>query len=167
LRSMVGEGRPFMLIGEVNAVERLHLAAASAVVDGVISRVADASGMPAVAALPQTGRSAGSADLFASGIAVGYSLPWSATGNDLVIACAAGGSFVITSPPDEAGTSEKFNSWLEGLHCELRGEMVRLGCDSIDKFGRRNLRALDHETASISGLRLSGYGRPLPHWFAS
>lgn len=167
LRSMVGEGRPFMLVGDVNSVERLHLAAASACVDGVISRVADASGIPAVAALPRTGRSAGSADLHATGIAVGYSLPWSASGNDLAIACAAGGSFVITRPPDEAGTTAKFDSWLEGLHCELRGEMVRLGCDSIDKLGRRNLRALDHETASISGLRLAGYGRPLPHWFAS
>ena len=40
------------------------------------------------------------------------------------------------------------------------------GLSSIDMLDRKHLRALDHETAAVSGLRLAGYGRPLPHWFA-
>ena len=167
LRSLTGEAKPFMLIGDVNSVERLHLAAASAQVDAVISRIADASGLPACAALPRTGRSAGSAELGNSGIAVGYSIPWSSNARDLAISCSAGAAFIFSRPPEEVTSAAKINKWLENLHAELRGEMVRLGCDSIEKLERRNLRALDHETASISGLRLTGYGRPLPHWFAS
>ena len=85
----------------------------------------------------------------------------------MAIACSSGGSFVVARPPDDAGTSAKINSWLESTLAQLKGEMIRLGCDSIEKLGRRNMRALDHETASISGLRLVGYERPLPHWFAS
>ncbi len=167
LRSLVGETKPFLLMGDVSSVESLHLAAASAGVDGVISRISDPSGTPSTAALPRTGRSAGSAGLDKLGSVVGYSLPWAPTGTDLAIACSSGGSFVVAKPPDDAGTSAKINSWLESTLAQLKGEMIRLGCDSIDKLGRRNMRALDHETASISGLRLVGYERPLPHWFAS
>ena len=36
--------------------------------------------------------------------------------------------------------------------------------DRIERVGRRNLRAIDYETAAISGLRLIGYDRPLKMW---
>ena len=56
--------------------------------------------------------------------------------------------------------------WLQSMHQELSAILARLGLDSIDNLKRQNLRALDYETAAISGLRLVGYERPLPHWFA-
>jgi len=46
----------------------------------------------------------------------------------------------------------------------LRGHLIEIGEDGIDLLNRRHLRALDHDTASISGIRLAGYDRPLPHW---
>ena len=55
--------------------------------------------------------------------------------------------------------------WLQGLSQGLSDILRNLGLDSIDGLTRQNLRALDYETAAVSGLRLSGYERPLPHWF--
>jgi hypothetical protein len=34
-------------------------------------------------------------------------------------------------------------------------------------FSRRNLRAMDMDTAAISGLRLVGFERPLPMWLGN
>jgi hypothetical protein len=48
----------------------------------------------------------------------------------------------------------------------LASELRRIGINSIDSLERKHLRALNHETAAVSGLRLAGYERPLPHWFA-
>ena len=42
----------------------------------------------------------------------------------------------------------------------------QLGVESIDRVQRAHLGALDYDTAAISGLRMVGYERPLPHWFA-
>ena len=42
-----------------------------------------------------------------------------------------------------------------------------LGVDGLEKVTRRNLRALDYDTAAISGLRLVGYDRPLPMWLGN
>ena len=56
--------------------------------------------------------------------------------------------------------------WLHSTQEELSQHLRRIGIESIDKLERKHLRALDHETAAISGLRLAGYDRPLPHWFA-
>jgi hypothetical protein len=45
--------------------------------------------------------------------------------------------------------------------------MRELGVDGLEKVTRRNLRALDYDTAAISGLRLVGYDRPLPMWLGN
>ena len=42
--------------------------------------------------------------------------------------------------------------------------MTDLGIDALEKLNRRHLRALEHDTAAQSGLRLAGYDRPLPQW---
>ena len=62
--------------------------------------------------------------------------------------------------------SEDIAYWLQGTQEDLADELRRIGVSSIDMLERKHLRALDHETAAVSGLRLAGYGRPLPHWFA-
>jgi len=56
--------------------------------------------------------------------------------------------------------------WIQGLYRNLSDILRELGLESIDGLNRQHLRALDHETAAVSGLRLAGYERPLPHWFA-
>jgi len=56
--------------------------------------------------------------------------------------------------------------WLSGTQTDLADELRRIGVASVDLLQRHHLRALDTETAAVSGLRLAGYGRPLPHWFA-
>ncbi len=54
--------------------------------------------------------------------------------------------------------------WLDST---VRGWMREMGLDGLEKLSRRNLRALDYDTASISGLRLIGYDRPLPMWLGN
>ena len=66
--------------------------------------------------------------------------------------------------PSEDGP--EINNWLNKIHFELSKTLQRIGLESIDSLSRQNLRALDYETAAVSGLRLVGYERPLPHWFA-
>ena len=48
----------------------------------------------------------------------------------------------------------------------MKRKLRNLGLESIDQLQRSHLRALDYDTAAISGLRMVGYERPLPHWFA-
>ena len=62
--------------------------------------------------------------------------------------------------------TEDIAYWLQGTQEDLASELRRIGLTSIDMLERKHLRALNHETASVSGLRLAGYERPLPHWFA-
>ena len=49
----------------------------------------------------------------------------------------------------------EIENWLKMMQEELSMILRELGYDSIDALSRQNLRALDFETASVSGLRLS------------
>ena len=95
-----------------------------------------------------------------SGIALGFS----ANAEDIAKLRASGLKFICCSTPNES--YEDISSWLEEIKSQLFAILQRLGLESIDSLTRQNLRALDYETAAVSGLRLSGYERPLPHWFA-
>ena len=95
-----------------------------------------------------------------SGISIGFS----ANAEDVAKLRASGLKFICCSSPSEAYGD--IDNWLEEIHSQLSAILQRLGLESIDSLDRQNLRALDHETAAVSGLRLSGYERPLPHWFA-
>jgi|TARA_B100001105_G_scaffold213380_1_gene178384 hypothetical protein len=81
---------------------------------------------------------------------------------DLLIAVAAGCSIIVAPPPEEG-----FEELLVWLDSTIRGWMRELGVDGLEKITRRNLRALDYDTAAISGLRLVGYDRPLPMWLGN
>jgi hypothetical protein len=80
----------------------------------------------------------------------------------MLIAVAAGCP-ILVAPPPEDGLEETL-VWLDSA---VRGWMHELGLDGLEKLSRRNLRALDYDTASISGLRLIGYDRPLPMWLGN
>jgi len=77
---------------------------------------------------------------------------------DLLIGLASGSNSVVA--PFEQDIEET----LSAMSAELSGWMRKIGIENIERIGRRNLRAMDYETAAISGLRLVGYDRPLPIW---
>ena len=78
---------------------------------------------------------------------------------DLLITIGAGCSAIVAPAPND-----DVEVALSALDEFLRGWMLELGIINLNELTRRNLRALDHETAAISGLRLIGYDRPLPMW---
>ena len=94
----------------------------------------------------------------------GIVLGFSADAKDLAILSATGIKVVCCEVP--MVDAMDLALWLQGLSRGLSDILRNLGLESIDGLSRQNLRALDYETAAVSGLRLSGYERPLPHWFA-
>jgi hypothetical protein len=88
----------------------------------------------------------------------------SASAHDLAVLKASGINVIACEVP--MADANDLAHWLQTLHQDMASLLSRLGIESIDRLERSHLRALDHETAAISGLRLVGYERPLPHWFA-
>lgn len=54
--------------------------------------------------------------------------------------------------------------YLNTLEEELRRKMLFYGVNELSSLGEDGLRALDYNTAAISGLKLIGYDRKLPMW---
>ena len=81
---------------------------------------------------------------------------------DFIIAKGAGCSIIVAPETDE-----NLEETLVWLNSGLKGWMIDLGIESIEDVTRRNLRAMDYDTAAISGLRLIGYDRPLPMWLGN
>ena len=158
LRCIAKSDTKVMLIRSVNQTNSLHHEASHHGCDVGVSVLDDGSGICAAASLPIIGKS--SSNLSDDTISSIW-LPWSATSEDLVIACSANISFVICRAPDE-----NISSWLAKISSNLSAHLNRIGLNSIDALTRANLRACDQDTAAVSGLRLAGYDRPLPHWFA-
>ena len=151
------EAKTLMLQG-VSRTARLHAQAEHHRIDAAVSVINDGSGISAAACLPLVGRNA-SASLDNTKAAV--MLPWAATSEDLAILSASNISFAISHPPDA-----DVEGWLNRISAGLSAHLNRLGLASIDQMTRANLRACDQDTAAVSGLRLAGYDRPMPHWFA-
>ncbi|MDP6870342.1 MAG: hypothetical protein QGI21_06185 [Candidatus Poseidoniaceae archaeon] len=157
-KSIGSESIKILLIDSLSASEHLHTRSTQHGLDCAISLLNDGSGTSAAASLPIVGRSASNnlEDCSAAMI-----LPWSATSEDIVVLCASNIDFVITPAPDE-----DIEGWLAQTTAGLMAHLNRLGLNSIDALSRANLRACDQDTAAVSGLRLAGYDRPMPHWFA-
>lgn len=163
IRSLLGLEKPFGFSDGVGRIESLHSSAAYHNCDIAVCVIEDETGISEAASLPLIGRSTKSnlANTYTeSGVSIGFS----ASADDLAKLCAAGLKFVCCSIP--ADDYQIIADWLSNLHAELSETLQRLGLESIDALSRQNLRALDYETAAVSGLRLTGYERPLPHWFA-
>jgi len=159
LRCIAGPQSKVMLIRGVSQSASLHSDSQHHGVDAAISVLNDGSGISAAASLPMVGRSA-SANLEQDCLASMW-LPWSATSEDLAILCASNIAFTICPAPDE-----NIAGWIAQVTSGLSAHLNRLGLASIDALTRANLRACDQDTAAVSGLRLAGYDRPMPHWFA-
>ncbi|MBT7987984.1 MAG: hypothetical protein HN689_07060 [Euryarchaeota archaeon] len=163
LRSLLGQDKPFAFSNGVGRIDYLHKTSAYHRADMAISSIEDGTGISEPASLPLIGRSnkANLEDYYTESV---INLGFSANADDIVKFCAAGLKLVCCATPAEDGS--EINNWLNVIHYDLSTTLQRIGLESIDSLSRQNLRALDHETAAVSGLRLVGYERPLPHWFA-
>ena len=163
LRSMAKEKVPVVLVEAISRVQALHARAAHHNIDVAMARIEDGSGLSEAAALPMTGRS--KKEHLASGhTQTGFLLGFAASGHDLGVLMASGVDIVSCAAP--MADTEDIAYWLKGTQEDLANELRRVGVKSIDALQRKHLRALNQETAAVSGLRLAGYERPLPHWFA-
>ena len=163
VRSLLGQEKPFGFADGVGRIESLHKSSSYHNADISICTIEDESGISEPASLPLIGRS-NKANLENTYTDSGIALGFSANAEDIAKLRASGLKFICCSTPNES--YEDISSWLEEIKSQLFAILQRLGLESIDSLTRQNLRALDYETAAVSGLRLSGYERPLPHWFA-
>lgn len=171
LRGHLGEEKPVFIAGRVDRIVNLHRMARDQPIDGVLIRIATPARMSASASLPRIGLSARDAGVSGNLTQI-LDLPWSASADDAVISVAAGCGMICADPfaqlDDVPGTQKArataVENWLAAFTTSMRGRMTDLGIDALDKLTRRHLRALEHETAAQSGLRLAGYDRPLPQW---
>jgi len=163
LRSLAKEHAPVIFVQGISRIQSLHQRAEYHSVDVAMVRIEDGSGLSEAAALPMTGRSK-KAHITTPTVQTGFLLGFAANGHDLAVLVASGANIISCEAPMADGMDIAY--WLQGTQEELAQHLRRIGVDSIDLLDRSYLRALDHETAAVSGLRLSGYDRPLPHWFA-
>lgn len=159
LKCIAGPQAKVLLLRGVSQSALLHSDSQHHGVDAAISLLNDGSGISAPASLPMVGRSA-STNLGDNCHAAMW-LPWSATSEDLAILSASNISFAICPAPDE-----NIGGWIAQVTSGLSAHLNRLGLASVDSLTRANLRANEQDTAAVSGLRLAGYDRPMPHWFA-
>lgn len=163
LRSLIGREKPFGISDGIGRVESLHKRASYHNADLAFCKIEDGTGISEPASMPLIGRS--SKSNLTNGITEpGIQLGFTADAHDVAKFRATGVKIVNCKPPMEDYL--EIENWLNLMQEELSMILRELGYDSIDALSRQNLRALDFETASVSGLRLSGYERPLPHWFA-
>ena len=163
LRSMAVENAPAVLLDTISRVQSLHARAAHHHFDLAVARIEDGSGISEAAALPMTGRSQ-KEHLSNKTIQTGFLLGFAASGHDLAVLMASGVEIISCTAP--MADTEDIAYWLQGTQEDLATELRRIGVNSIDSLERKHLRALNHETAAVGGLRLAGYERPLPQWFA-
>ena len=163
IRTLMTTQSPIMTLQGISRIQSHHQSSAYHEVQAAISRIEDGSGTPEAATLPIMGRSKKN-ELDKTSVITALEFGFTSDAHDVVVARCAGADFVITEPP--MLEIDDIEYWLQGLTIDLQNTLRNLGLDSIDILQRSHLRALDHDTASVSGLRMSGYERPLPHWFA-
>ncbi len=163
IRSLIGRQKPFSMMSGIGRINNLHVRASYHGADLAISKIEDGTGISEAASLPLIGRSIKS-NLDNSHTESAIMLGFSVDAQDLAILTAAGIKVICCEVPMVEATDLAL--WIQGLSKNLSHILRELGLDSIDGLNRQHLRALDHETAAVSGLRLTGYERPLPHWFA-
>ena len=163
IRTLLTAQSPVMSIQGISRIQSHHQSSAYHGIQAAISRIEDGSGTPEAATLPIMGRSKKN-ELDKTSVITALEFGFTSDAHDVIVARCAGADFVVTEPP--MLEIEDIEYWLQGLTIDLQNSLRQLGLDSVDILQRSHLRALDHDTASVSGLRMSGYERPLPHWFA-
>lgn len=163
LRTLMKEDSPILASQAISRIQALHNRSVYHHLQVAVSRIEDGTGVPEAATLPILGRSVKN-NLEKSETLAALEFGFTCDAHDIIVARCAGAHFVITQPP--VLEREDMEFWLQGIHIDMKQTLRNLGLDSIDQVNRAHLRALDYDTAAISGLRMVGYERPLPHWFA-
>ena len=145
--------------GGLSRVERLFRLVVDLDLDGAIVDISMPGGSRAASALPRIGLVSRAMNLSSQGRTIMIQMQDTPSAEDLLIARGAGCTAIISPAPDE-----NFESSLKILNLTIRGWMRELGARDLLEINRSNLRAMDQDTAAISGLRLIGYDRPLPMW---
>ena len=171
LKTRLDDEKFILLEGCVDRISLIHRFAAALDCDGTIANTSTSAKLPASAALPMMGLSAREHQLTRKGVFQGLSIPWSSSALDSLVVCSAGAQFVVSNPFENSelpknskGISDFVENWLSELDSEIRGLLIEIGEDGIDQLNRKHLRALDSDTANMTGIRLAGYDRPMPQW---
>ena len=163
LRTLLSPECPLLSCQGISRIQSHHKRAVYHNVQVAVSRIEDGTGIPEAATLPIIGRSV-KTNLESTGTMAALEFGFTCDAHDIIVARCAGAQFVVTQPPVLETDDMEF--WLQGLFLDMERTLRGLGLESIDQVQRAHLRALDYDTAAISGLRMVGYERPLPHWFA-
>jgi hypothetical protein len=161
MTSKIQEKSLIILKDRVERVENLFRLIVELNLDGAIIDASSPGGSRAAAALPRIGLAARAIHMKEQKKTLMIELDKCPSAEDFIVAKGAGFSVIVAPQNSEKKSVE--NTLIE-LDSNLRGWMINLGIESLDEITRRNLRAMDYDTAAISGLRLIGYDRPLPMW---
>ncbi len=163
LRTLLNSESPILSCQGISRIQSHHKRSVYHNIQVAVSRIEDGTGVPEAATLPIIGRSV-KTNLESSETTAALEFGFTCDAHDIIVARCAGAQFVVTQPPVLEKDDMEF--WLHGLSIDMKRMLRQLGLESIDQVQRAHLRALDYDTAAISGLRMVGYERPLPHWFA-
>jgi len=158
LYSRMSEAGIVFLRGSIDRLDRLFRLVTELEVDGAIVNCASNGGTRMAASLPNIGLANRAMRVSEIGKFVFLEMDDPPEARGILIALAAGCHGIVAPCLGDA------EGELVRISSELRGWMLEIGIDRIERIGRRNLRAIDFETAAISGLRLVGFERPLPMW---
>ena len=163
LRTLLTDESPILTCHGISRIQSHHKRSVYHNIQVAVSRIEDGTGIPEAATLPIIGRSV-KTNLEPTETVAALEFGFTCDAHDVIVARCAGAQFVVTQPP--VLETDDIEFWLQGLTIDMMRILRNLGLESIDQVQRAHLRALDYDTAAISGLRMVGYERPLPHWFA-
>ncbi|NDG21649.1 MAG: hypothetical protein EB162_03225 [Euryarchaeota archaeon] len=155
IRSRMAPGSLVMLSDRVDRVDELARKTRDLGLDGILVDVKSLDSSGPTVALPRIGMANKRHRISEEGRLVMIRLDGDTSPETLIIAKCAGIDVVVS--PGILGRPSDFDA-------KLRGIMKEMGIQSINSANRSNIRALDHNVAMQTGLRLTGLERPLPAW---
>ena len=155
IRSRMAPGSLVMLSDRVDRVDELARKTRDLGLDGILVDVKSLDSSGPTVALPRIGMANKRHRISEEGRLVMIRLDGDTSPETLIIAKCAGIDAVVS--PGILGRPSDFDA-------KLRGIMKEMGIQSINSANRSNIRALDHNVAMQTGLRLTGLERPLPAW---
>ncbi|MEC7664951.1 MAG: hypothetical protein VYD21_02725 [Candidatus Thermoplasmatota archaeon] len=155
IRSRMPPGSLVILSDRVDRVDELARRSKELELDGILVDAISLDSAGPTVALPRIGMANKKHRISENGGFVLIRLDGKASPKRLIIAKSAGIDAVVS--PELDGSELDFDS-------RLRGILREMGLSSISSTNRSNIRALDHNVAMQTGLRLVGLERPLPTW---
>ena len=155
VRSRMAPGSLVILSDRVDRVDELARRCKELELDGILVDTISLDSAGPTVALPRIGMANKRHRISEDGGFVLIRLDGKTSPKMLVIARSAGIDAVVS--PELDSSDSDFDS-------RFRGILREMGLSSISSTNRSNIRALDHNVAMQTGLRLVGLERPLPTW---